>query len=65
MANLGIMYLFGLGVEQDPQLALEFLKGPSAETSLASAVNTLGYMHYHGIGTCAFHSSVTFPAPHL
>jgi TPR repeat protein len=49
MANLGFMYLHGLGVQRDYALAREFLSDPATQ-GLASAANTLGFMHLRGLG---------------
>lgn len=49
LANLGYLYLHGLGVEKDPTTARELLREP-ADAGLASAVTALGTMYLTGEG---------------
>jgi len=47
--NLGLMYLQGVGTEQDNATALEWLR-IGAEGNSALALNALGHIYLHGMG---------------
>lgn len=48
-ADLGHMYLHGMGVDQDTEMA-KALFGKAAEAGVAAARNGLGYMYLTGVG---------------